>query len=138
VQAIIATAVTGLAIGVVGWVAIPAVFDDELHDARNYLLLLLGAEVLFAPFFIAGRGLVGGGWTKATGIIGALGSVFAVLAYLALVPPFGLLGACLASAIAYLALSVVSVATLSDRLRNRRPVDQTAAHADPAVAPVTP
>jgi hypothetical protein len=71
-------------------------------------------------------------------VIGAVGCVFAVACYLTLVPPFGLAGACLASAIAYLALSVVSVLTLSDRLRHREPVDQTAPHADPAVAPVTP
>jgi O-antigen/teichoic acid export membrane protein len=126
VQAIVATALTGVVIGLVGWLAIPAVFDEELHDARTYLVLLLGAEVLFAPFFIAGRGLVGGGWTKATGVIGAVGCVFAIAAYLAFVPPWGLLGACLASAAAYLALSVASVTTLHDRLRDRAPVDETA------------
>jgi O-antigen/teichoic acid export membrane protein len=137
-QAIVATALTGVVIGLVGWVAIPAVFDEELHDASTYLLLLLGAEVLFAPFFIAGRGLVGGGWTRETGLIGALGCVLAVALYLALVPPFGLVGACLASAAAYLALSVASVTVLGDRLRRRRPIDQTAPRADPVVAPVTP
>ena len=138
VQAIIATAVTAIAIAVVGWLAIPVVFDEELLDARTYLLLLLGAEVLFAPFFIASRGLVGGGWTRATGLIGAGGSVLAVISYLALVPPFGLVGACVASAASYLVLSVVSVTVLRDRLRHRAPIDQTATHADAAVAPVTP
>jgi O-antigen/teichoic acid export membrane protein len=138
VQAIVATALTGAVIGVIGWLAIPVVFDAELHDARTYLLLLLGAEVLFAPFFIAGRGLVGGGWTSAAGAIGAVGCVFAVACYLALVPPFGLLGACLASAGAYLALSVATVLALRDRLRDREPIGDTLGRADPAVAPVTP
>ena len=141
VQAIVATALTGAVLGLVGWLAIPTVFDDELHDARTYLLLLLGAEVLFAPYFIAARGLVGGGWTRATGVIGAAGCVLAVVSYLVLVPPFGLLGACLASAGCYLALSLATVVVLGHRLRDRPPVDQTADRADPAdpvVAPVTP
>jgi O-antigen/teichoic acid export membrane protein len=51
-------------------------------------------------------------------MIGALGCVLAVASYFALVPPFGIIGACLASVCAYAALSVATVMTLRARLRD--------------------
>ena len=99
--------------------------------------MLLGAEVLFCPFFVASRGLMGGGWTRVTGLIGAVGCVAAVALYLVLVPLLGTVGACLASAIVYLGLSVATVVALDVRLRTRAadaPMDQTAPD-DPSLDP---
>jgi len=123
--AVLATLGTGALVAVVGWVAMPVVFGHQLHhaaevhDARDYLLLLLGAEVLFCPFFVASRGLVGGGWTRDTGVIGGVGCVAAVASYLALVPGLGVTGACIASAATYLGLSLATVGRLERRLAER-------------------
>ena len=117
--ALAATVATGAVVGVVGWLAIPVVFGRDLRDARDYLLLLLAAEVLFCPFFVASRGLVGGGWTRATGVIGGVGCVAAVAGYLVAVPTLGITGACIASAVTYLGLSIATVWALEVRLAER-------------------
>jgi O-antigen/teichoic acid export membrane protein len=127
-SAIAATAASAVVVGIVGWVAIPIVFDSELHDARDYLLLLLAAELLFSPFFVASRGLMGGGWMRIAGLIGFAGCAAAVATYFVAVPPLGIVGACVASALTYLALSIATVVALSTRLQRRaseRPVERT-------------
>jgi O-antigen/teichoic acid export membrane protein len=121
--AVAAATLSGLAIALAGWIAIPVVFDRDMRDAREYLLLLVGAEVLFAPFFVASRGLVGGGWNRITGVIGAAGCVVGVISYFALVPSLGIVGACVGSAATYAGLSLATSLTLSRRLAGRQLVD---------------
>jgi O-antigen/teichoic acid export membrane protein len=110
---------SGAAVGLVSWFAIPLVFGAELLDARSYLLLLLVAEVLFTPFTVAAKGLVGGGWTRVIGLIGGVGGLLAVISYCALTPFWKTWGACLATCTTYLALSLWTVTALR-RLLTRR------------------
>jgi acetyltransferase-like isoleucine patch superfamily enzyme len=91
----------------VSWYAIPLVFGPELLDARRYLLLLLVAEILFTPFTVAAKGLVGGGWTRTVGLVGSAGGGLAIISYGALTPLWGVWGACLATCATYLVLSTV-------------------------------
>lgn len=117
--AMVAAAVTALPVGVVSWYAIPSFFGDDLAAARNYLLLMLLAELLFTPFTVAAKGLVGGGWTGTVGLIGCLGSAVAIGAFLALARPFGVWGACAASCLTYTTLSVLAYGNVRRLLARR-------------------
>jgi O-antigen/teichoic acid export membrane protein len=115
----VAVVLSATVLGVFSWYAIPALFGPELTAARQYLVLLLVAEVLFTPFTVAAKGLVGGGWTATIGLVGCLGSVVAVGSFCLFALPFGLWGACVACCLTYLTLSVLALGSLRRLLRVR-------------------
>jgi len=116
VQAVFFTSAAGIVVASAGWAAIPAIFGDTFADARFLLFPLLLAEVAFAPFNVACRGLLGGGWTRAAGMLGTVGGILTLIAYAVLVKFFGVWGAASASIFAYGLLSLASVRVLRHKL----------------------
>ncbi|WP_159079249.1 MULTISPECIES: lipopolysaccharide biosynthesis protein [unclassified Plantactinospora] len=106
-------------VAVAGWVLVVPVFGPEFAPVRFLLPALLGAGVILAPFEVASRGLLGGGWMGTAGLLGAAGCVLAVLAYTSLVSLLGLAGAALACCVLYAALSVGAWTLLRWRLVRR-------------------
>lgn len=126
--AFLVTTVSGVVIGCAGWVLIPRVFGTEFVAARGLLLILLVAEMSFAPYAIASRGLLGGAWTVAAGSVGMGGAAFGVACYALTIGVGGARGAAVGSILVYGGLSAASWALLRRRLRPR-PAD-----AEPPVA----
>ncbi|MET0234181.1 MAG: oligosaccharide flippase family protein [Kibdelosporangium sp.] len=77
-----ATVAAGLVIATAGWLLIVPAFGEEFGQARFLLLVLVVAEVCFAPYAVASRGLLGGGWTRTVGGLGLLAGVAAIGCYL--------------------------------------------------------
>lgn len=84
--ALLAAALIGLVVAVGGWFLIVPVFGEAFADARPLLLVLLVAEVAFAPFAVASRALLGGGWMTTAGLLGAAGSVVALILFALAIP----------------------------------------------------
>ncbi|MET7668606.1 lipopolysaccharide biosynthesis protein [Micromonospora luteifusca] len=118
--AFLASLVTALPVAVAGWFLIVPVFGSAFGDAKPLLLVLLLGELLFAPFAVASRGLLGGGWMGHAGLIGASGTVGALLLYSATTPVWGAAGAAWSSALLYSCLSLTSMIVLRRRLARRR------------------
>ncbi|GAB3141669.1 hypothetical protein GCM10027290_14790 [Micromonospora sonneratiae] len=110
-----ATAMSAL-VAATGWLLIVPVFGAEFAEARPLLLVLLAAEIVFAPYAVASRGLLGGGWMGTAGALGLLGSVAAAASYALAIPMWGAYGAALASVTVYGGLSVASWVLLRQRL----------------------
>jgi len=100
---------TAAVLGLAGWVLIPRVFGPEFADARVYALWLFAAELAFVPFVLGVRVLLGRGRARWVGTVSFGGGLLAAALVLALVPTWGILGACLASLGAYGAMSLVAV-----------------------------
>ena len=79
---VLAAAVGGLLVAAGGWLLIVPVFGETFEPARAMLLVLVVAEVCFAPYAVASRGLIGDGRTRAAGAFGLAASVAAVGCYL--------------------------------------------------------
>lgn len=109
----------GLVVGVAGWLLVVPVFGVAFAGARPVLLVLLVAEVVFAPFAVASRGLLGGGWMGTVGALGLLGSLTAVALYTVAIPAWGVYGAAGASVVVYAGLATTSWLLLAARLRRR-------------------
>ncbi|MFI6759949.1 lipopolysaccharide biosynthesis protein [Micromonospora sp. NPDC050417] len=114
--ALLAAAAASLLVGVGGWFLIIPIFGTEFADARPLLLVLLLAEIAFAPFAVASRGLLGGGWMTTAGLLGAAGSVVALILFAITIPLWGGYGAAIACVLTYAGLSVASWRLLRPRL----------------------
>jgi O-antigen/teichoic acid export membrane protein len=118
------TAVVGAAAagGIVLAVSIPLVapvLGPEFAGVPALLVVLVVAEVCFAPFFVTSRGLVGAGWTTAAGVLGAVGGLISIGAYLVAVGAFAAEGMAIASLVVYAGLSATTYVLLRTRLRPR-------------------
>jgi O-antigen/teichoic acid export membrane protein len=116
--ALLTTALGSVLVGVAGWALIPLVFGPEFDGARPLLVILVVAEVCFAPYALASRGLLGGGWTGTAGCLGMVGAIGAVACYPAAAHVAGATGAAVASVVVYAALSAASWALLRRRFRS--------------------
>ncbi|MEV6875317.1 hypothetical protein [Amycolatopsis sp. NPDC051128] len=112
-----AAAAGGIVVVAVGWPLIVPVFGPEFAAAGGLLALLALAEVCFAPFSVASRGLVGGGWTGAAGAVGIVGSVVAIAVYALMAVLAGPAGVAIGSALVYTGLSAAACVLLRTRVR---------------------
>lgn len=87
---------------------IHVLFGEEFQSAVGPLRLLLVAEGLLASWFIDNRLLIGSGRFGAASATACLAAAAVIAFDLALVPPFGLIGAAGASVLAYGAAAVVA------------------------------
>ena len=103
-----AAAAGGALVAVIGWFVIEPFFGSEFAGARQLLILLILAETCFAPYAVASRGLIGGGWTRTAGILGIGASIIAVVTYLIGSGLWGVIGLAVGSIAVYAALSLAS------------------------------
>lgn len=108
--------VTGTAVVAVASVLLVPVFGPEFAKAGDLLVVLVVAEVCFVPFFVVSRGLLGGGWTTAAGVLGTVGGLAAIGAYIVAIGAFAALGAAVASVAVYTGLSLAGALLLRTRL----------------------
>jgi O-antigen/teichoic acid export membrane protein len=112
-----AAAVGGVLVVATGWPLIVPVFGPEFAPAGGLLVMLALAEVCLAPFSVASRGLLGGGWTGAAGAVGVVGSVVAVAVYALTAMSAGPAGVAVGSALVYAGLSMAACTLLRTRLQ---------------------
>jgi hypothetical protein len=117
--AVVGAAVAGAVVGTVSTALVVPVLGPEFADVPILLVALIVAEVCFAPFFVASRGLVGGGWTAAAGAVGTVGGLTSIGIYLATASAFAAEGMAIASLVVYAGLSVTTYVLLSARLKPR-------------------
>ncbi|HEX5407897.1 MAG TPA: oligosaccharide flippase family protein [Pseudonocardiaceae bacterium] len=126
--AIASAVVSGVIVVTGGWLLIVPVFGPQFAPARPLLTLLAVAEVGFAPYAVASRGLLGGGWTRAAGALGVCGGLGGVAVYVVAARIGGAMGTAVGSGLVYASLSIVSCALLRRRVsgtsRNRGSVDR--------------
>lgn len=115
--AVLASATAGLAVAVGGWLLIVPVFGAEFVGARPLLLVLLVAEVVFAPYAIASRGLLGGGWMGTAGALGLIGGIVTITLFGITIPIWGSYGAAATCVAAYAGMSVAAAVLLRQRLK---------------------
>ncbi|TWP52406.1 oligosaccharide flippase family protein [Lentzea tibetensis] len=115
------TAVAGPLVALVAWPLVVPVFGTEFVAARELLVVLVAAELCFAPWAVASRGLVGGGWTAAAGWLGAASAVAAVACYTVTGTLAGATGVAAGSVFLYAAMSAASWTMLRHRLSARTP-----------------
>jgi O-antigen/teichoic acid export membrane protein len=127
---VLMTVGVGLVGGVLAWFLIPPVFGPEFLDARGLLVVLLVAEVCFAPYALASRGLLGGGWTVAAGSLGMAGAALGVAGYAVATNVAGAAGAAIASVVVYSTLSAAAWACLRNRLATTVPASEHPAGTD--------
>jgi O-antigen/teichoic acid export membrane protein len=114
--AVAATAVAGLLVVFAAWLFVVPLFGEAFGDARELLVVLVAAEMCFAPFVVASRGLIGGGWTTAAGVIGAAGAAGAIGVYGVAGSLGGAVGVAVGSVVLYAALSTVAWTLLRRRV----------------------
>ncbi|MGN6205841.1 flippase [Humibacter sp.] len=91
-----------------GWL-IALVYGPEYASAVEPFRILLIAEILLSPFIVVGRTLAGVGKTWGASTCGLTGVVLLFAACFVFVPTFGAIGAAVASAVAYGAMSALAV-----------------------------
>lgn len=106
--AIAAAAAGGVVVALVSWPLIPLIFGPEFVGSRELLLILLVAELSFAPYAIANRGLLGSGRIKTAGRVGLGGAVAAIAGYAAAARIAGAAGVAAGSVIVYTGLSLAA------------------------------
>lgn len=111
------TLLTALPIAVAGWILLIPVFGAEFSQARALLIPLLVAEVFLAPYYVANRAMLGGGWIARAGAIGIVFAVVSLACYGMAVPLWGAPGAAAVSIIIYFSLSLVAMVVLRRRIR---------------------
>jgi O-antigen/teichoic acid export membrane protein len=109
VAAVVFALATAAVISIAGWFLIPRVFGEDFSDARVYAIWLFAAEIAFVPFVLGVRVLLGRGRARWVGTVSMGGGVLACAVTVGLVPWAGILGACIASIIAYGWMSLVTV-----------------------------
>jgi O-antigen/teichoic acid export membrane protein len=114
--AVATTAAAGLLVVLAAWLLVVPLFGQEFGDARELLVVLVAAEVCFAPFVVASRGLVGGGWTTAAGVLGAAGAAGAIGVYGVTGSLGGAIGVATGSVVLYGGLSAAAWTLLRRRL----------------------
>jgi acetyltransferase-like isoleucine patch superfamily enzyme/O-antigen/teichoic acid export membrane protein len=102
-------AVLSVPIAVAGWLLIVPVFGADFASARSLLLVLLVAEIMFAPYLVASRGLLGRGWIRTAGLLGLASSGVSLVGYVAFAKADGAMGLAIGSGLLYLGLSVSSI-----------------------------
>jgi O-antigen/teichoic acid export membrane protein len=112
-------AVSSLPILAGSWLLVVPVFGPDFAGARPLLAWLLLAGVIFAPFEVASRSLLGGGWMGTAGLLGGAGCLAAVLLHTTLTPRFGTPGAALSCGILYAGLSAAAWFAVRHRVPNR-------------------
>lgn len=117
-RALVAAALGGVAVALLGWVIVP-LFGPAFIEARHLLVVLCAAELCFAAFFVASRGLVGAGQTRTAGRIGLVGAVLGLGLYSGGAVAGGSVGVAAASVLLYLVLVVVSCRSLLGVLDRR-------------------
>jgi O-antigen/teichoic acid export membrane protein len=115
-----AAAVCGGATAGLGWMLIVPVFGEEFTGARSLLLLLVVAETCFAPYAVASRGLLGGGWIRTAGAFGLAATAVAIACYLAGARLGGSAGLAVSCAILYGFLSAASLVLFCRRTARGR------------------
>lgn len=114
--AVAATAVAGLLVALAAWLLVVPLFGQEFGGARELLVVLVAAEVCFAPFVVASRGLIGGGWTTAAGVLGAAGAAGAIGVYGVTGSTGGAIGVAVGSVVLYGGLSTAAWTLLRRRV----------------------
>ncbi|WP_157984990.1 lipopolysaccharide biosynthesis protein [Lentzea terrae] len=114
--AVATTAVAGLLVALAAWLLVVPLFGQEFGSARELLVVLVAAEVCFAPFVVASRGLIGGGWTTAAGVLGATGAAGAIGVYGVTGSLGGAIGVAVGSVVLYGALSTAAWTMLRRRV----------------------
>jgi len=109
VLAVVATTLFGAAVVAIGVPLIEPVFGSQFAGASRLLPLFIVAEVCFAPYAIASRGLLGGGWTRAAGVFGAIAVVVAITCYVVGADLGGSTGLAIGCAVLYGLLSAAAV-----------------------------
>ncbi len=117
--AVIGAAVAGAFVGAVATIVVVPILGPEFADIPTLLVILVVAEVCFAPFFVASRGLIGGGWTAAAGAVGTVGGLSSIGIYLVTAGEFAAVGMAVASLVVYAGLSVTAYVLLTARLKPR-------------------
>lgn len=115
-RAVIATVVGGILATFGGWLLIVPIFGAEFAPARQLLAVLAVAEVLLAPYLVAGRGILGGGWMGTAGALGIGTSLAALAIYAFAAGIAGSTGTAVGSVLVYGALSATSWTLLRRRL----------------------
>ena len=123
--AVIAAAAAGGIVAVAAWLLIEPVFGPEFRPARELLLVLALAEICLAPYSVASRGLLGGGWTGVAGTLGVTSSLGALVVYLASAEWAGVYGLAAGSVLVYLGLSIATAGLLRRRLRIGTTIERT-------------
>lgn len=113
--AVAAAAAGGIAVLLGGWLLIVPVFGLEFAGARPLLVILVIAELCFAPYAVTSRGLLGGGWTRTASVFGIVGSLGAVAVYTAAAAG-GSAGMAVGNVIMYATLSVLAFVLLRKHL----------------------
>ncbi|MET0133935.1 MAG: hypothetical protein ABW215_10130 [Kibdelosporangium sp.] len=119
-RVLVSTAVTvaaGLLIAAAGWLLIVPMFGAEFGQARFLLLVLVVAEVCFAPYAVASRGLLGGGWTRTVGALGVLAGAAAIGCYLVGARMGGSAGLATSCVVLYSCLSAAALVLFLRRTR---------------------
>lgn len=114
--AVAAAALGGLLITAAAWVLVVPVFGAEFGAARVLLVVLVVAELCFAPYAVASRGLLGGGWSKTAGALGGCGAIGAITCYCVSGSLAGAAGVAAGSVVVYGALSIASWTLLRRRI----------------------
>lgn len=117
--AVIGAAVAGGVVLAAAAALVVPVLGPEFADVTTPLVILVVAEVCFAPFFVTSRGLVGAGWTTAAGVLGAVGGLVSVGIYLVAAGAFAAEGIAVASLVVYAAFSVTAYVLWNARLEPR-------------------
>ncbi|TNC21874.1 lipopolysaccharide biosynthesis protein [Amycolatopsis alkalitolerans] len=115
--ALAAALAAGLAVVAAAWLLIVPVFGAEFAPARPLVVVLVFAEICLAPYSVASRGLLGGGWTTAAGVLGVAGSGAALAVYPVSANWAGALGVAAGSVLVYAGLSAASGTALRRRMR---------------------
>ena len=114
--AVATTAAAGLLVVLAAWLLVVPLFGQAFEGARELLVILVAAEVCFAPFVVASRGLIGGGWTTAAGVLGLAGAAGAIGVYGVTGSLGGAVGVAVGSVVLYAALSTVAWTLLRRRV----------------------
>lgn len=112
------TVLTAVGIAGAGWLLVVPVFGAEFSPARTLLIPLLVAEIFLAPYYVANRALLGGGWIVRAGAIGLAFALVSLACYGVTIPRWGPAGAAASSVVIYFSLSVVALAVLHRRIRS--------------------
>jgi O-antigen/teichoic acid export membrane protein len=114
--AVAAAVVCGTAVLLGGWLLIVPVFGPEFTAARPLLVVLVIAEVCFAPYAVTCRGLLGGGWTRTAGVLGIVSGFGAIAVYAVGAAAGGSVGTAVGNVIMYGTLSALAFVLLKKRL----------------------
>jgi O-antigen/teichoic acid export membrane protein len=115
--AVASAALTSVAVAVGGWLLVVPIFGQDFAPARHLIIPLLFAEICLAPYWVAARALVGGGWSRTAAMIGAANAAGAITLYGTAIPIWGMGGAAAACSVLYGGVSLLTMVLLSRRLR---------------------